>query len=148
LGDRFVNVTGSTVLAGDESDERGVAVIDYLNNGSQSLVIANQKQQSKLYRLDHLNTNHWIGFKLIGTKSNRDAFGARVTLKLKDRTVTRQLQPLNGYASQSDDRIHFGLASASEIVSMTIDWPSHRRQQIDPARLRLDQYQTITEDAP
>lgn len=144
-GNRFVNVVERTGVQGDLSDERGVALVDYMNEGTQSLVIANQKQWSKFYRNEQLNDHAWIGFRLVGTKSNRDAFGAKVTLKIPGRALARQLQPLNGYAAQSDDRIHFGLGKDPRIESVTIEWPSGTRQVLEPAGLKLKQYHTITE---
>lgn len=146
-GRTFANVTARTGVQGDLSDERGVAVIDYLNNGSQGLVISNQKQPAKLYRNDQISAHHWIGFKLVGTRSNRDAFGAKVRLNLAGRTIERQLQPLNGYAAQSDDRLHFGLGGETRILSATIEWPSHLKQELDVNTLKLDAYQTLQEPA-
>lgn len=141
----FTDIVDSTPLGKDVSDKRGIAVIDYLNNGSPSLVIANQKQPSAFYKNEQLNTNQWIGFKLIGTQSNRDAFGTQVTLQLTQRTLTQQLQPLNGYASQSDDRIRFGLGSNPMLKKVKILWPNHVEQVLEGSSLKLNQYQTLTE---
>lgn len=142
----FVDVASATSMVDDLSDERAVAVVDFYNNGSQSLAIANQKQDFKLYRVDQLNKNSWIGFRLTGTRSGRDAFGTKITLTLQDgRTLSRQLQPLNGYNSQSDARLHFGLGADAIIQSMRLVWPSGREQIFNGASFAVNQYHSITE---
>ncbi len=144
-GQKFVNVAELTPFGQSLEDERGVAYIDYMNNGSLSFVLANQKQQSKFYQNRQLNANQWIGFKLVGSKSNRAAFGAEVTLNLEHRKLIRQLQPINGYASQSDDRLHFGLGLHPNIQSIRIRWPSGIQQGVEMRKVRIGQYNTIYE---
>lgn len=145
----FVDVAGATPLAGDLSDERGVAAIDFLNNGSQGLVITNQNQTLKLFRVDQKNNNRWIGFRLVGTKSNRDALGAEMKIALENGTVlSRQLQPMNTYMSQSDERLHFGLGANPKIKSVQLLWPSGLKQEFPGDRFALNQYHRIVEGEP
>jgi hypothetical protein len=133
-------------MADDKSDERGVAVIDFLNNGSQSLIMANQKQPLKFYRVNQKNSNDWVGFKLKGSKSNRDAYGAVMTMKLADgKQMTRQVQTTNGYGSQSDDRLHFGLGPKAEVLSVKIAWPSGLVEEFPGGQFALRQYHTLVE---
>jgi hypothetical protein len=146
-GGRFVNIAKATPLAQDLSDERGVAVIDHLNNGSQGLMISYHKNRARLYSFEQLNSNQWIGFKLEGTRSNRDAIGAKMILVLDDRTMTRQVQPFNGYATQNDERVHFGLGAGARIRKAWIRWPSGVRQELEPEKLKYNQYQKIVEHA-
>lgn len=124
-GAALEEVTSMTGVAEDESDGRAVAVIDALNDGSLSVLVSNLGQSLKFYRNVRRNSNSWIGFALTGTRSGRDAFGAEVTVHLADgRTLRRQLQPANGFMSQSDARIHFGLGAAERIADATVLWPS------------------------
>src|SRR5581483_3092480 len=76
-GRNFEDVSGPAGIDAELWDGRSVAVVDFLNNGHPGIVIANQAGPLKLYRNDPSpdNHNHWIGFKLRGTRSNRDAFG-------------------------------------------------------------------------
>ena len=71
---------------------------------------------------------------LVGSTSNRDAIGARVTLKTgSGKTLIREVQGGNGYAGQSTRRIHFGLGPDTTIESLEIRWPGGLRQRADAA---------------
>jgi hypothetical protein len=130
-GGRFTDVVDQTAMRDDRSDGRGVASIDLLNDGSLSLVVANLSQPAQLYRNHQNNENRWIGFELTGTRSGTDAFGAKVTVKLEGGGVlTRELRPTNGYLSQSDPRLHFGLGADPKIESITVRWPSGLAQPL------------------
>ncbi|MCR4294094.1 MAG: CRTAC1 family protein, partial [Elusimicrobia bacterium] len=124
-GWRFEDVTDKTGWAGDRSDGRGLAAIDVMNDGSLSLLEANEGQPLRFYRNEPRDeANLWLGFKLIGTRSNRDAFGARVQVRLKGRTLSREVEPANGFMSQSDGRLHFGLGREPALEEVVIRWPS------------------------
>jgi hypothetical protein len=143
---RFEEVVDKTGMADDRSDGRALAVIDYRNDGSQSLVEANVGQPARFYANRQLNKNRWIGFELIGTRSNRDSFGAEATLVLEDgRTMTRQLEPANAHLSQSDPRLHFGLGPAPTIKSVRVRWPSGAELVIPGRELALDRYHALKE---
>lgn len=142
-GWRFDDVVDRTGWADDRSDGRGLAAIDVLNDGSLSLIEANEGQPLRFYRNEQLNSNHWIGFRLEGTRSNRDAFGARVTVRLKDKTLTRELEPANGFMAQSDARLHFGLGPDPRIEEAAIRWPSGAVQKLTD--LAPDRYHRVRE---
>ena len=142
-GWRFVDVAGRTGWADDRSDGRGLAAIDYRNDGSLSFIEANEGQPLRFYRNEQLNANRWIGFRLTGTRSNRDAFGARVEVRLADRTLSRELEPANGFMAQSDGRIHFGLGLEPELREVVIRWPSGEVQRL--RNPRLDRYHAVKE---
>ncbi|MFH1723015.1 MAG: CRTAC1 family protein [Elusimicrobiota bacterium] len=144
-GGVFKLVTHRTAMKDDVSDGRAIAAIDYLNDGSLSFVEGNQGQPLRFYRTLQKNRNRWIGFKLIGTKGNRDAWGAQVTVKLSDRTLTSQNQPANAFVSQSDDRMHFGLGPKPKIRKVEIRWPGGAVQVLK--KPTLDRYHTIKEPA-
>jgi len=67
---------------------------------------------------------NWMLLKLVGTKSNRDAIGARVTVWVAGHEQTQEVRSGGGYISQSDFRLHFGLGSASKVDAVEIRWPS------------------------
>ena len=72
--------------------------------------------------------NHFINFKLVGTKSNRDAMGARVKLRAGDLSQIREIAGGGSYLSQSDLRAHFGLGQHTRADSVEVSWPSGLRQ--------------------
>jgi hypothetical protein len=76
-----------------------------------------------------------IELKLVGTRSNRDAIGARVRLTAGGKTMTRQVEAGSGYASQMMFPVHFGLGNATSIDGVEIRWPSGEVQQLDGAQL-------------
>jgi len=93
--------------------------------------VANAGQPLRFYRNEQANLNRWIGFDLVGRTGPRDPFGARVTVVLKSgKRLTRELEPANGFLSQSDWRLHFGLGPDSEVNQVIIRWPGGRRQEL------------------
>jgi hypothetical protein len=66
----------------------------------------------------------WLEVELVGTKSNRDAVGARVVVRTADKTLTREVTAGDGYASQNMLRLHFGLAGAARVEELTVKWPA------------------------
>jgi len=88
----------------------------------------NADQPSLLYHGVTAPHGHWIELKLVGTKSNRDAVGARVTLRAGSNTWIREVNGGNGYAGQSSKRVHVGLGAAAKIDSLVVRWPSGRTE--------------------
>jgi hypothetical protein len=77
------------------------------------------------------NANHWIGFRLVGTRSNRDAIGARVQAWAGKRTFVDEVRSGSSYLSNSDLRIHFGLGAASAVDAVEIRWPNGVRERFE-----------------
>src|SRR5881227_55781 len=127
----------------DEYDGRAVALADLFNRGVLDVVVANQNQPALVYKNTVAPGNHWIAFKLVGTRSNRSAIGAEVTVEFG---AERQLQIVDGgsgFASQNDRRLHFGLGRTTQVDSALIRWPSSGVQTV--ARPAADQLHVITE---
>ncbi len=103
---------------------RGLAVGDLWNDGRISAVISNMNAPASLLVNQVRSPNHWIGIKTVGTKSNRDGIGARVTVKAGARTLVDEVRSGSSYDSNNDMRIHFGLGAATKIDSIQIRWPS------------------------
>jgi hypothetical protein len=74
--------------------------------------------------------NHWIEFKLQGTKSNRDGIGARIKLITKSGAQYNQMTTSAGYASSSAGPVHFGLGTNTSADLVEIRWPSGMVQQM------------------
>ncbi|HKH43496.1 MAG TPA: CRTAC1 family protein [Thermoanaerobaculia bacterium] len=126
----------------NDRDGRGVAVADFDNDGRLDFYQTNADQEALLYRNVSEGTGHWIELHLVGTKSNRDAIGARVTVRAGNQTWIREVNGGNGYASQSATRLHFGLGAAGKVDSIEIRWPSGRKEK---ASAPLDRITTIRE---
>jgi len=126
---KFVDVTR---ISGDGFQTafvgRGVAFADFDNDGFMDLVVANNNDPPLLLHNSGSNGNHFVSFKLVGTKSNRDAMGARVKVAAGGITQMREISGGGSYLSQSDLRVHFGLGAATKIDKLEISWPSGQQQ--------------------
>ncbi|MEO5904844.1 MAG: CRTAC1 family protein, partial [Gemmatimonadaceae bacterium] len=132
-----------TVGVTDVYDGRAVALADLSNRGAVDVIVANQNQPAVLYRDSSDSTNHWIAFRLVGTRSNRSAIGAEVVLESGDLTQRRVVDGGSGFASQNDRRLHFGLGSREWVDRISILWPSGTRQVL--SRPPIDGFVTVTE---
>ena len=80
--------------------------------------------QLRLFRNDFGTTHPSVALRLTGTKSNRDAVGARVTVETDQGRVTRVVKAGSGFISQHSKELLFGLGASQRIVKVTIEWPS------------------------
>jgi len=87
--------------------------------------------------------NHWLTLKLVGTKSNRDGYGARLEAVAGDLHQYGEAVSENGYLSQGDPRPHFGLGPHTKVDQLTITWPSGIVQTLE--HVKADQILTVTE---
>ena len=92
---------------------------------------------------DLRSPNHWIAFKTVGTRSNRDGIGARITVKISKRIMVDEVRSGGSYISQSDMRVHFGLGSVEKVDSIQVRWPSGLVEQFD--NVRVDTINTLKE---
>ena len=127
----------------DLYDGRAVALADLGNRGAVDVIVANQNQPALLYRGYPDSTNHWVTFRLVGTRSNRSAIGAEVLLESGDLSQRRVVDGGSGFASQNDRRLHFGLGAREWVDRVIIDWPSGQRQIL--TRPPIDRIVTVTE---
>ncbi|HEV3036547.1 MAG TPA: CRTAC1 family protein [Candidatus Angelobacter sp.] len=108
----------------NQKDGRGIGVVDLDNDGRLDLIQTNADQPLFMFHNVTKSAGNWIELKLVGVKSNRDAIGARVILKVGGLTQIREVDGGNGYAGQSTRRVHFGIGSATKIDRLEIRWPS------------------------
>ena len=103
---------------------RGAAFGDIFNSGNVDVLVLNVGEPPSLLRNANNDGNHRVLFKLIGTKSNHAAIGARVTIQAGGMRQIGEVRGGNSYLSQNDLRLHFGLGKAAKIESVEIRWPS------------------------
>ena len=115
---------------------------DYDNDGYTDIFIVNSNQQAVLLRNGN-HSNNWLRVKLVGTRSNRDGIGAKVQITFGEVTQTAEMKSGNGYASDSDQRLLFGIGLHTQIDQLEIRWPSGMNQQMK--NIPCNQTVTITE---
>ena len=125
------------------ASSRGLAVGDLWNDGRLSVVITNMNAKLSLLVNSVHRPNHWVAFKLIGNRSNRDGIGARLRLKAGKRTWVDEARSGSSYDSNSDVRVHFGLGTLTKIDSVEIRWPSGLVEQFEG--LQPDSIHTLKE---
>jgi len=108
---------------------RGLAVADFDRDGDLDLLLTTNNGPAFLYRNDHLAGNRSLRLHLIGTKSNRDAIGARVRLFSNGQVQSRLVRSGSSYLSQSELPVTFGVGKQDEIEKLVVDWPSGRTEE-------------------
>jgi len=101
---------------------RGCAFGDFDNDGDLDILIMNQNEPPSLLRNDAPLRNHWIKVRLHGTKSNRSAIGAKVTIRYGSKVQVQEVMSQSSYVSANDPRLHFGLGAADS-VELEVRWP-------------------------
>jgi enediyne biosynthesis protein E4 len=125
----FEEVSAAAGLAGMPlASRRGAAFGDINNDGCVDVVTLNVGETPSLLLNHCQNGNHRVLFKLTGTKSNRMAIGARVTVKAGKTSQFSEVRGGGSYLSQNDLRLHFGLAAETRMSEVKIDWPSGRSE--------------------
>ncbi|HEV2378196.1 MAG TPA: CRTAC1 family protein [Terriglobia bacterium] len=102
---------------------RGAAWADLNNDGAVEIVVNNIDQPPFCYAPSK-HAGNWIRVKLAGTKSNRDAIGARVSVTAGRLTQTADVRSGESYLSACDSRLHFGLGDAQTVDKLELRWPS------------------------
>jgi hypothetical protein len=122
---------------------RGLAICDYDNDGHMDIAFNNSGEPAVLLHNESKTPYHWIRLELRGTKSNRDAVGAKVTVQVANRKIVRHRKGGGSYCSANDPRLLIGLGAAGRADRIEIRWPSGLKQQLGP--LQADQGYRITE---
>ncbi len=103
---------------------RGAAFGDIDNDGDEDVIVNNVHDAPNLYRLDIAGETNWVMLRLVGTRSNRNAIGARVTISAGGLTYVREVRGGGSYYSQNDFRVHVGLGRAASIDRVVVRWPN------------------------
>ncbi len=125
---------------------RGMAIADLFNDGRLDAVVNNLSDYPMLLVNIARNQNHWLGLRLIGTSSNRDAIGALVTLHGIRRIWVDEVRSGSSFNSSNDLRLHFGLGSSPQILSIEVRWPNGGDETFAPPA-NLDHFIELTEGA-
>jgi hypothetical protein len=113
---------------------RGAAYGDFDNDGDLDLLITTNNGPARLLRNDGGNANHMLRVTTVGSTSNRDGIGARITIALENGQKRWALVKTgSSYCSQSELPVTFGLGGASKVTSIEVAWPSGRVDRIPGA---------------
>jgi hypothetical protein len=130
-GRKFEDVSN---LAGPSFSERiaarGCAFGDFDNDGATEVLVNPINDVPRLLKCSCSSRNNWVKLKLIGTKSNRSAIGARARCVTGDHQQIDEVHSGGSFMSQNDLRIHFGLGSTRRVDLIEISWPSGRLDRL------------------
>jgi hypothetical protein len=108
---------------------RGLAYGDFDRDGDVDILLTTNNGPAFLYRNDQLAGNRSIRFRLVGTKSNRDAIGAVVRIFYNGQSQSRAVRGGSSYLSQSELPVTFGLGKQDKIDRATMEWPAGRTEE-------------------
>ncbi len=140
--EELLDQAGPGVAAAHAS--RGCAFGDFDNDGDVDILILNMNEPPSLLRNDITGDNRWIKIKLIGTKSNRSAIGARVTAHYGGKLQAQEVLSQASFYSANDLRLHFGLGSA-EKADLAIRWPNGAMERL--TNVAANHFITVREGA-
>ena len=133
---------GSAIAAAHSS--RGLAIGDYDNDGDTDVFVNNMNERPSLLRNDSAAEGGFLSLRLVGTKSNRSAIGARVTVTAGTRRMVQEVRSGSSFMSSSDLRLHFGLGASETVDRVEVDWP-YRASRDAISGLDASQFLEITE---
>jgi hypothetical protein len=136
------NGTFDAVAVGPAARHRGAAFGDFDNDGRMDVVVTRIGEKPLFLRNAGATGSHWLGFKLVGRRSNRDGIGAWIKLRTAAGEQWNHVTTAVGYASASDVRVHFGLGAAQR-ATVEVHWPSGVVQQL--GEVAADRYLTVRE---
>jgi len=122
---------------------RGAAYGDYDNDGDLDLFVTTNHGPARVFRNDTPAAAHVLRVRLEGTKSNRDAVGARVDLNVAGAKPWQIVKTGSSYASQSELPLTFGLGAATTVAGLKVTWPNGVTESIGPQK--ADQLLTLKE---
>lgn len=113
-----------------EDVSRGATFADYDLDGDIDIVITNSNAPPRLLRNDGGNRKNWLQIRLLATSGSTDAIGTRVEVTTGKLTQTREVKSGDGYLSQRDLTLHFGIGNYESVDNITLRWQSGVEQRI------------------
>jgi hypothetical protein len=148
-GKTFHNVSAeSGPVFAQPLSARGMAIGDFNNDGAVDVLVSLNDGAPLLLRNNAAKGRHWLGVNLVGTKSNRDAIGARITYQAGDLKRHRMKVGGSSFLSSHDPRMVLGLGERIKIDWLEIKWPLPNGATERFADLPIDRYITIVEGQP
>ncbi len=125
--EQLIAEAGPGVAAAHSS--RGAAFGDYDNDGDLDVLVWNRNEPVSLLRNDLSGERKWLKLKLVGTKANRSAIGARVVVQYGARKQGQAVTSQASFYSVNDSRLHFGLGAETS-ASATVYWPGGKTETV------------------
>jgi hypothetical protein len=116
---------------------------DLWNDGRISAVVSNMNAPPSLLVNQVRTANHWVAFRTIGAKSNRDGIGARIRVRAGGRTFIDEVRSGSSFDSNNDMRVHLGLGTAAKLDWVEVRWPSGLLERFE--NVSVDAVRTIKE---
>ena len=123
-------------------NSRGLAIGDMDNDGDLDLLVTNEGGPARLYRNDIPEKGNWLSLRAYLPELKRDAIGAKITVYLNEKILSREVNATYSYLSSNDPRVHFGLGTAARTDSVIVVWPNGQRDHF--GQLQANQFFTLS----
>lgn len=110
---------------------RGLAIGDYDGDGDPDLLVSSNDGAAALLRNEGPPRGRWLAIRLIGTRSNREAIGARVRVTVGGRTLTGWVRSGGSYASEDERVARFGLGRLTRVERVEVRWPGGQKETVE-----------------
>jgi hypothetical protein len=139
---RFRDISlANAPFCGTDAVSRGLIWGDFDNDGAVDLLVTTVAGPARLFRNVASKRGHWLGVRALDPRLNRDAYGARVTVKAGSKRWVAEVCPGQSFLSSGDPRVHLGLGAIEQIDELRIDWPDGLAETFSAGG--LDRYLTL-----